>query len=175
MTEAALHLFPIPGETRGEAVLSDDGLYRYVLRRAWEPGHDVTWIMLNPSTADAHVNDPTVRAILAFSRSWGMGSLTVVNLYAWRSPFPKALNDAPDPVGPGNAGAIIYWIRRAHLVVAAWGANRPPGIEDRIAFVQATAAAGGKQLHSLGRTADGSPRHPGRLARATQLEPWPPS
>lgn len=174
MTSLAASLFPddLPG--RSEAVLSPDGLYRYALRRAWQPGPLVTWIMLNPSTADANVNDATVRVIMGFSRSWGMGGLAVVNLYAWRSRHPKDLAAAHDPVGPGNAGAIIHWTRAAHLVVAGWGFNRPPGLAERVEFVRSTAAAAGKQLQCLGTTADGSPRHPLMRKRDTALEPWPP-
>lgn len=169
---ATASLFPddLPG--RSEAVLSPDGLYRYALRRAWAPGHLITWVMLNPSTADANLDDATVRAILRFSRDFGMGGLAVVNLYAWRSRHPRDLAAAHDPVGPGNAGAIIHWVREAHTVVAAWGFNRPPGVDDQIAFVRATATAAGRTLQCLGVTADGSPRHPLMLPKTSRPTPW---
>jgi hypothetical protein len=43
------------------AVLSVDGLYRYRLSRAWGRGPSLAFIMLNPSTADAGIDDPTIR------------------------------------------------------------------------------------------------------------------
>ena len=44
------------------AVISDCGLYRYKLSRHWEQGlQRLVFIGLNPSTADAIEDDPTVR------------------------------------------------------------------------------------------------------------------
>lgn len=52
-----------------DAVISDDGRYRYLLWRCWDPNRaTVTWIMLNPSTADALQDDPTIRRCISFSR-----------------------------------------------------------------------------------------------------------
>ena len=75
---------PIGGIERS-ADLSPCGNYRYSLRRLWDekrPG--VLWVMLNPSTADANADDPTVRRCMGYARSWGCGSIEVVNLCAWR-------------------------------------------------------------------------------------------
>lgn len=84
------------------------GNYRYNLWRVWdEQLPRVLWVMLNPSTADASQSDPTLRRILDFSKQWGYGSLEVVNLYAWRSPDPKTLLSASDPVGSFNNQHII--------------------------------------------------------------------
>lgn len=167
-------LFPddLPG--RSEAVLSPDGLYRYVLRRAWEPGRLVTWVLLNPSTADATVNDATVRQLITFSRRWGMGGLAVVNLFAWRSRDPRDLVAAEDPIGPENADAVAHWIDLAHLVVVGWGTG-PSGRRMSVLMNEAiaTVTATGRDLVCLGMNANGSPKHPLYLAHATQRRPWP--
>ena len=63
------------------------GPYRYLLWREWNAKLPrLLWILLNPSTADERVDDPTLRRVLGFSRSYGFGGLEVVNLFALRSP-----------------------------------------------------------------------------------------
>lgn len=70
------------------AQLSEDGVYRWLLGRQWSFKEPVTterlvcWIMLNPSTADAEMDDPTIRRCISFSQAWGYDGLTVVNAYA---------------------------------------------------------------------------------------------
>jgi hypothetical protein len=84
------------------AVLSDCGTYRYRLGRRWAEGPVDVWIMLNPSTADATVDDRTIRRCMEFSRRWGAGALVVGNLFALRATDPAELVRHPDPIGPDN-------------------------------------------------------------------------
>ena len=73
-----------------QAEFSSDGLYRYSLSRIWENKlPKILFIMLNPSIADSKKNDPTVRKIITFSKSWGFGGLYVGNLYSHINPYPK--------------------------------------------------------------------------------------
>lgn len=66
--------------------------YRYMLTREWdEHGDKICWVMLNPSTADETLDDPTIRRVRSFSQREGYGSLVVVNLYAMRATDPKGL------------------------------------------------------------------------------------
>lgn len=109
---------------RSSATISEDGLYRYDLRRDWEPtiaATRATFILLNPSTADADKDDATIRRCIGYARRWGMHGMTVVNLFALRSTDPRALYNAEDPVGPGNEKALLDAAVNARLVVAAWG------------------------------------------------------
>src|SRR5712664_2208515 len=79
------------------------GLYRYWLRRHWDAElPPVCFVMLNPSTADAERDDPTIRRCCGFSRRWGYGGIVVVNLYAFRTSDPCCLRNAVHPVGPEN-------------------------------------------------------------------------
>src|SRR5262245_44648837 len=85
------------------AVISNCGRYRHVLTRQVGPGtRTATFILLNPSTADARVNDPTIRRVIGFTRQWGYDRLTVLNLFAVRATDPADLKRADDPVGPEN-------------------------------------------------------------------------
>lgn len=106
------------------ATISECGKYRYKLYRAWDTLlPPIVWIMLNPSTADALADDPTIRKCIAFSKRLGHGSLYVVNLFALRSTNPIKLCSAADPIGPEN-DATIRDVCRDRSVIAAWGSNK---------------------------------------------------
>jgi hypothetical protein len=79
--------------------------------------------MLNPSTADADIDDPTIRRVIQFSKSWGYGGVFVGNLYAFRSTDPKILRNVDDPVGSENIENIIQLLRQTDKVIYAWGNN----------------------------------------------------
>lgn len=140
------------------AILSPDERYRYRLDRRWADGPTVAWVMLNPSTADGTTDDPTLRRIQAFSRSWGFGALTVVNLYAWRATDPAGLWTAADPVGPGNDRHIYEGVA-GHEVVVAWGAHgKPERITEVVRLIESAPGAGRPKALALTKT--GQPRHP---------------
>jgi hypothetical protein len=114
-------------EVIATARLSGDGVYRYWLGREWDDTErqPVTFVMLNPSTADATDDDPTIRRCIGFAKSWGYKSLSVVNLFAFRATDPKALLKAGktrDVIGPENQATLDHWLHNSRLVVAAWGA-----------------------------------------------------
>lgn len=156
----------------GSAWFSQDRRYRYMLTRRWSDPHAwMTFLMLNPSTADAFADDPTIRRCISFAKREGCGGLDVLNLFAWRATDPKALRECPDPVGPDN-DHVIRGHARNSLVVAAWGANGT--LRGRSREVAALLAAEGVRLKCLGVTADGSPRHPLYVRADAPLLPWEP-
>jgi hypothetical protein len=100
------------------------GEYRYQLSRIWDEAKPkVLFIMLNPSTADTINDDPTIRRIVKFSKSWGYGGLYVGNLYAFRSTDPKGLLSTDDPIGPDNIPHIKTLLGLSERVIYAWGNN----------------------------------------------------
>jgi hypothetical protein len=110
------------GGMKKDAKLSDDKLYRYQLSRIWdEDKPKVLFIMLNPSTADADVDDPTIRRVINFAKSWNYGGVFVVNLYAFRSTDPKGLKTTSDPIGPENRKHIQELVGSVDRVIYAWG------------------------------------------------------
>ncbi len=157
------------------AVFSDCRTWRYALWRQWAwEGHGqcVMFIGLNPSTADETKNDTTIRKCIGFAKRWGYSGIYMLNLYAFCSTDPKGMVAADDPVGPGNDEAFGYYRTRVGLIVAAWGS-----IETRYrprlqwqTRIGRTMAEMGRVVHCLGKTADGSPRHPSRLAYSTERE-----
>src|SRR5689334_18589152 len=106
----------------GGALFDPTGRYRYRLWRQWDPAKPaVAFVMLNPSTADATTDDPTIRRCFGFAQGWGFGRLEVVNLFALRATDPRELARHPDPVGPANDAHIAAALALTDQAVAAWG------------------------------------------------------
>jgi hypothetical protein len=154
------------------------GLYRYHLDRLLPPTRAVNilgWIMLNPSTADVDRDDPTIRRVFAFSRSWGASGLRVANLYPLRATDPAALWAAPEAQRLGDPdladAAITELCRTSAAVVLGWGSHgsRCP---DRVRLVLELARATEVPLLHLGLTQGGQPRHPLYVKGSTPLVPF---
>lgn len=150
------------------AAFSRCGTYRYALWRRWDDARpDALFVALNPSTADHRQDDPTIRRCIGFARDWGYGGLIVANLFAFRTPLPAVLRQAPAPVGPRNDRWLERLAGEAGLVVAAWGAHGE--LADRAAAVAPRLGV----CHCLGLTAGGAPRHPLYVRKDTPLLPFP--
>ena len=156
------------------AVISPCETYRYLLSRpgedsarAWAP---LVFIMLNPSTADARSDDPTIRRCRGFARDWGYNGLVVVKLFALRATDPSELAGADDPVGPENDAWLRHIAGQHPIMVAAWGANGP---RERVEKVLEIINEKGAQLWSLGVTKAGAPSHPLYIPRDRRLSRWP--
>ena len=148
------------------ADISPDGVYRYSLSRRLSSGERaVLFVGLNPSTADAMTDDPTIRRCAGFARSWGFDWLLMGNVHALRSTDPKGLLLADDPVGPKNEQALKRLTRRAALVVAAWGRNP---LHSSAGWLAAWILSL-EHTRCLGENRDGSPKHPLYLRRETGL------
>lgn len=156
---------PEPTMEKG-ADLSACGRYRYRLWRKWS--HDapmVLFVMLNPSTADADEDDPTIRRCIGFAKRWGAGGVRVCNLYAWRSTDPKGLLEAgTEAVGEhtgilnSNDYAILASACDAGRIIAAWGANVGPFPMRRARVMDLLVRFG--PVEALKLTKDGQPGHP---------------
>jgi len=165
-----MNLFPQSG-----AILSDCERYRYRLWRRWAPGPRVIWIMLNPSTADASEDDPTVRRCIGFARSWGFGGIEVLNLFPWRATSPDDLVKAAE-----SYDVVCRRERDRHIAavldvsgsapVAAWGAHRL-AVDESARLVPLVSAMGSRLL-CLGTTKAGAPRHPLYVRGDTRPIEW---
>lgn len=133
------------------------GIYRYGLTRRWYPKKATAlFIMLNPSTADAEIEDPTVRRCMGYARDWGCGGLEVVNIFALRSTDPAALYTAEDPIGPENNRFILEAAERAQAIIAAWGTHGKLHGRGK----EVLKLLEHFDVWSLGTTSQGHPKHP---------------
>lgn len=166
-----LDLFDTPIIKR--ATISPCGLYRYILERIWEEAlPPLAMIGLNPSTADAFVDDRTVGRACGFARREGAGGLLLGNLYAFRSTEPDALWTVDDPIGPENDAWLAQIVARSspHPIVCAWGVNAK---DDRWTDVVVRMELAGARLVCLGKTKEGRPRHPLYVKGDRPLEAFP--
>ena len=141
----------------GGADISEDGKYRYRLWREWGSNGRLPWIMLNPSTADATVDDATIRKCIGFAKRWGYGGIEVVNLFALRATDPKVCRAAFDWGGERNDRAIISAVAGVG-VVCAWG--NFPWASARAKIVLTLVRDAASEVVCLGYSANGSPYHP---------------
>lgn len=146
------------------AQLSEDGRYRYSLTRIWSQALSGRLIVigLNPSTADATQDDPTIRRCVRFAQREALGGLVMLNLFAFRATNPDDLAECCDPIGPDNDQRIWQTAMRYKVdgvILAAWGAHRSASAL-RVAQVCALVGQAGGRLRCLGVTKRGHPRHP---------------
>lgn len=159
------------------AVISTDGRYRYVLHRdniSPDATGRVVWIMLNPSTADGEVDDPTIRRCIGYTRDWGYRDLSVVNLFPVRLTDSKLLkgNVEPPEITKINTGFLesetIF--NDPVIVVCAWGALGVIAQREKKVVRHLTEL--GVQLNVLRLSEDRHPWHPLYLPKALKPIPW---
>ena len=157
-------------EIMGSATISYCGRYRYDLTRKWGSGlPGVAFIGLNPSTADAVKDDPTIRRCIGFAKDWGFGRLVMLNLFAWRATSPTDLKKVEFPTGQERNNEVI----RDHAlactqVICCWGAHGT--YMDRDLYV--VRMLRNIDLQCLGRTKNGHPRHPLYLRKDAERIPY---
>ena len=139
------------------------GNYRYLLWREWNTSSKtVSFIMLNPNSADAQINDPTITCCINFAKSWGYGRLEVVNLFAYRTSQPSLLKQAAEPIGKDNDRYIMKSVLKSDRVILAWGNH---GTWQKQDLYTLQLLKNYNHLYSLGMTKKGCPRHPLYLSR----------
>lgn len=146
--------------------------YRYLLSCKWDENlPSVTFVMLNPSKADASRSDPTFTRCINFAKSWKKyGSLEVVNLFAYIATKPAELGQVDDPIGAKNNSYIELSTKRADLIILAWGcgASKHTRIKNRDQEVLSL-ISNHKAIYCLKLTKKGHPHHPRGLR--SNIEP----
>jgi hypothetical protein len=175
----------------GWARFSDDDKLRFRLARSLDgtrlvvngPGivesdGSAVFVMLNPSTATAFANDPTITRGFGFARSWGCDVYEAVNIWPPRSTDPAGLHTWTRELSSGDLAEIhrlnLEQIRLACIgakyVIAAWGVHGAHLFQGRKIreFMQRESII----LSHLGLTKDGYPKHPLYLRADTQPQEW---
>ena len=145
--------------------------YRYWLHRclAEQGDEGLVFVMLNPSTATATEDDPTIRRCMDFGRRWGFRELTVVNLFALRATDPAELRrHGTEAIGERN-DEMLAWLRQRRkttCMVAAWG-NHGTHLGRDAAVLPIIQPA-----MALKTTRLGCPAHPLYLPKSVQPSPF---
>ena len=130
--------------------------WRYTLRRRWSDGPMMMVIGLNPSTADEIQDDPTIRRCVGYAKRWGYAGLLMGNIFAFRATDPSDLYAADDPEGPLNNMHLVQMAEEAKFMLAAWGSHGEwLGRGQRVRELLWE-----YDLHCLGHTKHGQPKHP---------------
>ncbi|WP_395623384.1 DUF1643 domain-containing protein [Sphingomonas daechungensis] len=146
--------------------------YRYTLTRRWGEGFTQVFCMLNPSTADAELDDPTIRRCIGFAKREGAGGLHVVNLFAFRATDPTDIPDHITAFGPENyealaeAGAISAMTGKP--IILGWGNHGGRYGADKTAIEIFRSA--GAPMAFFTWTKEGQPKHPLYVKGDTVLE-----
>ena len=157
------------------AEISPDRLYRYNLSRLWlDVGHPLNLlnvVMLNPSTADAEQDDPTIKRLMHRAMTEGYNGIVVNNLYAFRSAYPSVLLNrwarGLELIGPDNDDRLAAAALQAKATLVAWGCHVLVHKRDRKVLDLLYAA--GRPVLCLGLTAEGFPKHPLHVAYAQPM------
>lgn len=114
----------IRGDEYNGAEFSPCEKYRYRLWRVWDTSLPLMFfILMNPSTADETVNDPTIERQCRRAKGIGYGGLCILNCGAIRCTDSKLAWSDEDPVGPENLEVIADEIANnpSGVFVAGWG------------------------------------------------------
>lgn len=151
------------------AVFSECQKYRYSLWRTWNSKKPYAlFVCLNPSTADANYDDPTVRRCVRFAGSWGgYGGLCMANLFAFRATKPAVMKKAKDPVGNLNDTYLLDLHLKSGITVCAWGVHGE--YKDRCWQVLRILD---RDVYCLGLTKGGHPKHPLYLKKTLRPIKW---
>lgn len=105
-----------------EAVFSDDGVKRYLLRKVWEADKpSLAIIMLAPSNASGIELDTTTLLVLNNASRLGYGSVAILNLFATLDDF--SLSQA-EPEDKENVEVIVESVKAADTIVYAAGVGK---------------------------------------------------
>jgi hypothetical protein len=154
------------------AIFSNCMTYRYRLdRKIADSGPVYAFFGVNPSTADATVDDATVRKWTGFTKRWGGSRFIVGNVFAYRATDVRELANTKDAFGPDIGDHITDIIDEADVLVPCWGNIGKVPLRLQFAFdiLMDSLVSSGKPVKVFGLTKSGDPMHPLMLPYRTQL------
>lgn len=151
------------------ATLSLNGIYRYDLLRQWQSGKLCCFIGLNPSTADANLDDPTIRRCIGFAKKFGYAGFIMLNAYSYRATKPSDMLAYSEPIGrcTDEFLAKIFADKAIGHCIACWGNNISQRRQNAVLNL---AKASARQLYCFGLTKQNKPKHPLYLPKTSELQ-----
>jgi hypothetical protein len=159
------------------AIISECGLYRYRLDRdcglPFEGSKVFAYFGINPSTADATLDDATVRKWRGFTTRNGGHRFIVGNVFSFRATDVRVLRKTLVTMGPEHRKHLEAIIREADVLVPCWGSSDKLDYGHRLYMkdLMHTLLDSGKPVLHFGITKSGDPKHPLMLGYDTQLTP----
>ena len=154
------------------AWLSKCEKHRFTLKREWRnEGLLYGYFGINPSTADANLDDATVRKWIGFTERNGGRGFIVGNVFSLRSPNVKDLALSADPTTPENDHHLEQIIRKVDVLVPCWGnlSKVPKRLHEHFGNLMFKLLESGKPVKCFGLTKSGDPKHPLMLGYSTEL------
>lgn len=163
----------ILSDVKGDALFSRDEKYRYTLTRSWNKGKgNILWIGMNPSTATADVDDPTVRREVLFSMKWGYRKYIKCNIMDYRATHPPMLlQKNVAPCSKKNLSYILKEAKKADKIIFAYGNLKEP-LQKYADKIIETLEPMSKKIFIFGNTKNGNPRHPLYIKNTAKLIKW---
>lgn len=172
----------LPAGVIGSALFSGpDDCYRLELwRRVKGAGEDAPFVMfvgMNPSTASAEADDPTIAIEYGMiPLEYGMvppgERYLKMNLSPYRATDPKRLAYAFVPLSPeGHTAQLVTRAMTADTVIMACGVPPGPLLATAMETFE-TLLWAGVDLWCLGTTKEGFPRHPLYMPAGSPLARW---
>ncbi len=164
------------------AVFDKRRRYRYLLWRSWDVALPaVSFVMLNPSAADEHTNDPTITRSIGLAKGLGFGRIYVVNLFAYMTKSPALLKAAPQPIsckkdaklGRHNDNFIQFALAQSDKTVLAWGNHGLFQERGRAVLEMVRHISRPENCYVFEITKQGQPRHPLYTPRSISLQAAP--
>lgn len=159
------------------AIISPCSKFRYRLERDVQmDGLTFAYFGINPSTADATLDDATVRKWIGFTKVNGGRRFIVGNVSAFRATDVRAL--ARELISPAQHRENLDHIQRiitdADILVPCWGnrSKAPRHMHNDFDTVLAMLLTSGKPVRHFGLTASNDPKHPLMLGYDTPLTGW---
>lgn len=162
-------------QMKRDAVVSDDGKYRYQLSRIWDATKiKCCFVMLNPSTADHDIDDPTVRKCIGFARQWQCGGIYIVNVFPYRATDPREILKLSRDELRGDRQKFFYYlidaVQHSEFIICAWGNHGQHLLSSSWILGQLDGVE--RPKYHLGFTKVGEPNHPLYLPYSTERKYW---
>ncbi len=160
---------------QSEAHFSDCEKYRYWLRRDWDTSKPtISFLMLNPSTANEIDNDPTIERCQRRAITMGYGSMIIVNLFPFRMTDSSLLNSVDNLLGDITEAddCILRAVQLSDMTVCGWGKHPLAATRGQSVATMLAQANLQHKIMCLQLNIDRSPQHPLYIAYAKQPVPF---